>query len=81
MEENYRFHNLVVGILTRSSLKEAFKKGITAQQIMGFLQKHAHPQTLKSNNSLNQAMDQKTNENSIGTKFGLARDRGLENVS
>jgi transcription initiation factor TFIIH subunit 4 len=37
MEERYRFQNLIVGSLTRASLKEAFKKGITAAQIMGFL--------------------------------------------
>lgn len=30
MEEHYRFQNLIVGSLTRNSLKEAFKKGITA---------------------------------------------------
>ena len=60
MDENYRFQNLIVGMLTRSSLKEAFKKGITAAQIMGFLTKHAHPQTLKQNFLQIPAMEQKT---------------------
>ena len=29
MREDYRFQNLIVGMLTRDSLKEAFKKKIT----------------------------------------------------
>ena len=45
MREDYRFPNLVVGRLTRNSLKEAFNKRITAKQIMKFLHAHAHPQT------------------------------------
>ena len=48
MEENYQFPNLIVGILTRESLKEAFKKKITARQIMNFLEQHAHPECRKS---------------------------------
>ena len=31
MREDYIFKNLVVGMLTRDSLKEAFKKRITAK--------------------------------------------------
>lgn len=42
MKEEYRFSNLLVGILTRESLNEAFKKKITAKQIMDFIQSHAH---------------------------------------
>jgi len=37
MKEEFRFPNLVVGKLTRSSLKRAFSKKITAKQIMTFL--------------------------------------------
>lgn len=44
MREDYAFPNLVVGQLTRDSLKDAFKKKITARQIMTFLESHAHPQ-------------------------------------
>ena len=43
MREDYRFQNLIVGMLTRDSLKEAFKKKITTRQIMNFLEAHAHP--------------------------------------
>lgn len=44
MREDYRFPNLVVGMLTRESLNEAFRKKISAQQIMTFLETHAHTQ-------------------------------------
>ena len=37
MKEEYRFSNLIVGMLTRESLNEAFKKHITAKQIMDFI--------------------------------------------
>jgi transcription initiation factor TFIIH subunit 4 len=45
MREDYRFPNLVVGVLTRESLNDAFKKKITAKQIMNFLESHAHQQS------------------------------------
>ena len=44
MREDFRFSNLIVGMLTRDSLKEAFKKKITTKQIMKFLETHLHPQ-------------------------------------
>ncbi|CAF0885095.1 unnamed protein product [Brachionus calyciflorus] len=40
----YRFPNMVVAALTRESVREAFKMGITAQQIVNFLRSNAHPQ-------------------------------------
>ena len=43
MREDYQFPNLVVGMLTRDSVREAFKMKISAKQIMGFIQAHAHP--------------------------------------
>nr|CAD7402489.1 unnamed protein product [Timema cristinae] len=39
----YRFPNLAVGILTRESVRQALRSGITAEQIVGFLRLHAHP--------------------------------------
>ncbi|KAL0279244.1 UNVERIFIED_CONTAM: hypothetical protein PYX00_000848 [Menopon gallinae] len=39
----YRFPNLTVGHLTRDSVRQALKSGITAEQIVGFLRLHAHP--------------------------------------
>ncbi|CAG9832663.1 unnamed protein product [Diabrotica balteata] len=42
----YRFPNLVVGVITRDSIRQALKGGITADQVIGFLKQHAHPQML-----------------------------------
>ncbi|KAG7301158.1 hypothetical protein JYU34_014006 [Plutella xylostella] len=44
----YRFPNLVVGVLTRESVRLALRGGITAQQIIHYLDQHAHPQMLNS---------------------------------
>nr|CAG4646190.1 EOG090X04KD [Macrothrix elegans] len=43
----YRFPNLVVGIITRESIRQALKSGITAEQIVSFLRQHAHPECYK----------------------------------
>ncbi|KAF8903702.1 transcription factor Tfb2-domain-containing protein [Gymnopilus junonius] len=40
----YRFPNLVVGSITRDSVKKALSNGITADQIISYLVTHAHPQ-------------------------------------
>ncbi|XP_018329175.1 general transcription factor IIH subunit 4 [Agrilus planipennis] len=42
----YRFPNVVVGVLTRDSVRQALKGGITADQIIGYLTQHAHTQML-----------------------------------
>lgn len=39
----YRFPNVVVGVLTRDSIRQAFRGGITAKQIISYLEQHAHP--------------------------------------
>lgn len=50
----YRFPNLIVGVLTRDSIRQAFRGGITADQIISYLEQHAHPTTLsKENTSIN----------------------------
>ncbi|XP_035212948.1 general transcription factor IIH subunit 4-like, partial [Stegodyphus dumicola] len=46
-EMMYRFPNFSVGVFTRESVREALKSGITADQIIKFLQMHAHPEMLK----------------------------------
>lgn len=46
-EMMYRFPNLSVGVFTRESVREALRNGITADQIIKFLQMHAHPRMLK----------------------------------
>lgn len=39
----YQLPNLIVGAITKESLYNAFKNGITADQIVTFLQQNAHP--------------------------------------
>ncbi|EMD31288.1 hypothetical protein CERSUDRAFT_119839 [Gelatoporia subvermispora B] len=39
-----RFPNLVIGAVTRESVKKALANGITADQIISYLTAHAHPQ-------------------------------------
>lgn len=39
-----RFPNLVIGAITRESVKKALANGITADQIISYLTTHAHPQ-------------------------------------
>ena len=43
----FRFPNLVVGIISRESVRQALKSGITAEQIVSFLRQHAHPECYK----------------------------------
>lgn len=43
----YRFPNVVVAVLSRDSVRTALSIGITAQQIINYLQLHAHPEMLK----------------------------------
>ncbi|KAF7317198.1 RNA polymerase II transcription factor B subunit 2 [Mycena chlorophos] len=45
----YRFPNLVVGSITRESVKKALASGISAEQIISYLIAHAHPQMRKNN--------------------------------
>ncbi|KAK9898373.1 transcription factor Tfb2 [Cystobasidium minutum MCA 4210] len=42
-----RFPNLVIGMITRESIKSALSNGITAAQIITYLSTHAHPQMRK----------------------------------
>ncbi|RDB25820.1 RNA polymerase II transcription factor B subunit 2 [Hypsizygus marmoreus] len=44
----YRFPNLVVGSITRDSVKKALANGISADQIISYLITHAHPQMRKN---------------------------------
>ncbi|KAJ3876857.1 transcription factor Tfb2 [Lentinula edodes] len=45
----YRFPNLVVGSITRDSVRRALNNGISAAQIISYLTAHAHPQMRKFN--------------------------------
>ncbi|KAG6866872.1 hypothetical protein C0991_008809 [Blastosporella zonata] len=48
----YRFPNLVVGSITRDSVKKALNNGISADQIISYLITHAHPQMRKNVSNL-----------------------------
>jgi len=39
----YRFPNVTVGVITRDSIRQALRGGITARQIISYLEQHAHP--------------------------------------
>ncbi|XP_029157028.1 general transcription factor IIH subunit 4 [Nylanderia fulva] len=43
----YRLPNLIVSILTRDSVRQALKSGITASQIIGYLQQHVHSKMIE----------------------------------
>ncbi|KAL6944998.1 hypothetical protein ACO0QE_002441 [Hanseniaspora vineae] len=42
-----RFSNMVTGQITRESIRRALKNGITAEQIIAYLESHAHPQMIR----------------------------------
>lgn len=44
----YRFPNVVIGLITRDSIRQALKSGMSAQQIVNYLLMHIHP-TVKDN--------------------------------
>ncbi|KAG8833570.1 RNA polymerase II transcription factor B 52 kDa subunit [Serendipita sp. 399] len=44
-----RFSNMIIGTLTRDSVKKALVNGITADQIISYLVTHSHPQMKKNN--------------------------------
>lgn len=43
-----RFPNLVIGVITRESIRSALSNGITAEQIIGYLTSHAHSQMYRN---------------------------------
>jgi len=43
-----RFANMVVGMITRDSIRSALNHGITADQIITYLRTHAHPEMKKN---------------------------------
>lgn len=47
-ETLHRFESFVVGHITRESVQMALQNGISAKQILDFLESHAHPQMLKN---------------------------------
>ncbi|CAG2237501.1 general transcription factor IIH subunit 4-like [Mytilus galloprovincialis] len=45
----YRFPTMSIGNLTRTSIRDALARGITAEQMVNFLRSHVHPMMLKNN--------------------------------
>lgn len=43
-----RFPNLIIGVITRESIKAALAKGISAEQVIAYLSHHAHPQMYRN---------------------------------
>jgi len=48
----YQLPNLIVGAITKESLYNAFENGITAEQIISFLQQNAHPRVAEKTPSV-----------------------------
>lgn len=44
----YRFPNVTVGVITRDSIRQALRGGITARQIISYLEQHAHPKMIEA---------------------------------
>ncbi|KAL7022966.1 hypothetical protein ACKWTF_012439 [Chironomus riparius] len=44
----YRFPNVTVGVITRDSIRQALRGGITARQIISYLEQHAHPKMISN---------------------------------
>ncbi|KAH3902300.1 probable RNA polymerase II transcription factor B subunit 2 [Saccharomycodes ludwigii] len=60
-----RFANMVAGQVTRESIRRALRNGITAEQIIAYLETHAHPQMVRlAENNLEKklALDANCNE-------------------
>ena len=43
-EINYKMPHMLIGVITRKSIRKALTTGITAGQIINYLHMHAHPQ-------------------------------------
>ena len=44
---HFRFPNVVIANLSRNSVRAALSRGITAKQIIHYLNSHIHPEMLK----------------------------------
>lgn len=51
-EIHYRFPNIVIGLVTRDSIRQALKSGMSSQQIINYLNMHIHPTVKDSENPL-----------------------------
>ncbi|PRP75171.1 general transcription factor IIH subunit 4-like [Planoprotostelium fungivorum] len=44
----YKLPNMVMGMISRESVRDALRHGITANQMIGYMRQHAHPEMLKN---------------------------------
>lgn len=44
----YRFPNVTVGVITRDSIRQALRGGISARQIISYLEQHAHSKMIEA---------------------------------
>eukprot|EP01117_Protostelium_nocturnum_P003334 TRINITY_DN14309_c0_g1_i1.p1 TRINITY_DN14309_c0_g1~~TRINITY_DN14309_c0_g1_i1.p1 ORF type:complete len:464 (+),score=118.73 TRINITY_DN14309_c0_g1_i1:257-1648(+) len=44
----YQLPNMIMGVISRESVRKALRSGITANQIIGYLRQHAHPEMQKN---------------------------------
>lgn len=76
-----RFANMVCGQLTRESVRSALQNGITAEQIIKFLETHAHPQMrILAKEKLDKKIEFDTNNN-INTAGGAPGTKGDANIT
>ena len=80
-EPLYRFPNLSVFLVTRDSVRQAYKGGITAAQIVRFLRMHAHSKQVEEKNKHNHSVIPPTVIDQVGsihkiifTKFFISRN-------
>lgn len=66
-----RFNNMVLGQITRDSIRRALRNGITAEQILAYLETHAHPQMIK--------LSEEVLEKKIGIDNMKKRQMDIEN--
>ncbi|CAH2353826.1 general transcription and DNA repair factor IIH subunit Tfb2p [[Candida] railenensis] len=74
-----RFANMVCGQVTRESIRKALYNGITSQQIIKFLETHAHPQLkILAREKLDKKIEFDTNNN-INTAGGAPQSQQQRN--
>lgn len=76
-----RFANMVCGQLTRESVRSALQNGITAEQLIKFLETHAHPQMrVLAKEKLDKKIEFDTNNN-INTAGGAPGTKSDSNIT
>ena len=72
-EPLYRFPNLSVSLITRDSVRQAFKGGISAAQIIRFLRMHAHPRQVEEKTKTKQPAIPPTVVDQVCVKYSYGK--------